>query len=247
MTLTPQITPEIAREFTTTGALRAALNLANPVLARSHTASETPAGVTIDLSREFARQLGVDVVFHGFDTPGAATAAIGAGEVDIGFLAVDPQRAETIHFTQPYVEIEGWYLVRESSPIRTLDDVDREGVRVVAGAGSAYELYLSRNLRHATVVKVPTVEEVVDAMLADPTLQVAAGVRQGIEADAARVGGVRVLPGRFMAIRQAMAMPRGRSAEAAHVLDAFIGDCMKSGFVEQALRRHGIEGATALR
>ena len=242
-----RIAPDVVREFASTGVLRAALNLANPVLARSKTSTDKPAGVTIDLSREFARQLGVEVAFLGFDTPGAAAAAIGSGEADIGFLAVDPQRAETIHFTQPYVEIEGCYLVRESSPIRTLDDVDREGVRVVAGAGSAYELYLSRHLRHAAVVKVPTVEEVVDAMLSDPATQVAAGVRQAVEADAKRVGGVRVLPGRFMAIHQAMAMPRGRSDDAKAALEAFIGECKASGFVAQALQRHGIEGATALR
>src|SRR6185369_5331194 len=144
--------------------------------------------------------------FLEFDTPGGSAAALASGEADIGFLAIDPKRAEGIHFTQPYVEIEGAYLVRGDSPLTRNEDVDHEGTRIVAGVGSAYALYLQRELKHASLVTVPTSEGVVDTFLADPTAHVAAGVRQQLEADAARVGGVRVLPGRFMVIEQAMAM-----------------------------------------
>ncbi|MDQ3273353.1 MAG: transporter substrate-binding domain-containing protein, partial [Pseudomonadota bacterium] len=188
---------DLATEFAPTGKLRASLNMGNPVLAHSHTAAEKPAGVTIDLSREFARELGVEVDFLQFDNAAKSVAALASGEADIGFMAIDPLRAETTHFTPAYVQIEGYYLVPESSPIQTNADVDRAGTRIVMGAGSAYGLYLTRNIRHAELVQVPTSEAVVDAMLKDG-LEVASGVKQGLEADARRVGGVRLLGERFM-------------------------------------------------
>jgi len=241
-----QINPSLAREFAPTGRLRAALNLGNPVLAHSRTAVERPAGVTIDLARRFAALLGVQAQLLQFDTAAKSGAAVAAGEADLGFMAIDPKRAEAIHFTSPYVQIEGCYLVREASPLQRNDEVDRAGTRVVVGEGSAYELFLSRHLQHASLVKVGTSEAVVDAFLQDAAIEVAAGVRQQLEADARRAGGVRLLPGRFMVIEQAMAMPRGRSAQAQELLESFIAGERASGFVRDALLRHGIEGATAL-
>lgn len=241
-----QIDPSLVRDFAPTGRLRAALNMGNPVLAHSRTAAERPAGVTIDLARRLAQLLGVQAELLQFETAAKSGAAVAAGEADIGFMAIDPKRAETIHFTTPYVQIEGCYLVREASPLQRNEEVDRAGTRVVVGDGSAYELFLSRHLQHANVVKVATSEAVVGAFLADPAIEVAAGVRQQLEADARRVGGVRLLPGRFMVIEQAMAMPRRRSGEAQALLESFIAEQRRSGFVREALRRHGIEGATAL-
>lgn len=229
-------------EFAPTGKLRASLNMGNPVLAHSHTANEKPAGVTIDLSREFARELGVAVDFLQFDTAAKSVAALASGEADIGFMAIDPLRAETTHFTPAYVQIEGYYLVPEGSPITTNADVDRAGTRIVMGAGSAYGLYLQRHIQHAELVQVPTSEAVVDAMLKGG-LEVAAGVKQGLEVDAQRVGGLRLLGERFMVINQAMAMPRARSAAAAAFLDDFVARMKRSGFVEASLARHAIAGA----
>jgi len=240
------IEPSVIREFTPTGRLRAALNLGNAVLAHSRTAAERPAGVTIDLARRFAALLGVEAHLLQFETAAASGAAVAAGEADIGFMAIDPKRAERIHFTSPYVQIEGCYLVRDGSPLRANEEVDRAGTRIVVGDGSAYQLFLSRTLQQATLIKVATSEAVVDAFLADSQAQAAAGVRQQLEADARRAGGVRLLPGRFMVIEQAMAMPRGRSAQARQVLESFIAGQRRSGFVREALQRHGIEGATAL-
>jgi polar amino acid transport system substrate-binding protein len=233
---------DLAKEFAPTGKLRASLNMGNPVLAHSHTAKEKPAGVTIDLAREFARELGVAVDFLQFDTAAKSVAALAGGEADIGFMAIDPLRAETTHFTPAYVQIEGYYLVRESSPIRTNAEVDRAGTRIVMGAGSAYGLYLQRNIQQATLVQVPTSEAVVDAMLKDG-LEVSAGVKQGLEADALRVGGLRLLGERFMVINQAMAMPKTRSAGAAAFLDDFVARMKSSGFVAASLARHAIVGA----
>jgi polar amino acid transport system substrate-binding protein len=137
--------------------------------------------------------------------------------------------------------IEGAYLVPQGSPIRNNAEVDRDGVRVVVGAGSAYDLYLSRELRHAQIVRAPTSPAVVDTMVAQK-VEVAAGVKQQLAADAKRVSGVRLLEGRFMVINQAMATPRGRAAGARYVAE-FVEEMKASGFVASALQRHGIEGA----
>ena len=138
---------ELSKEFAPTGTLRASLNMGNPVLARSNTSKETPAGVTIDLARAFARELGVDVEFLQFETAAQSVAALADGNADIGFMAIDPLRAETTHFTPAYVQIEGAYLVPADSPIRSNDEVDRAGISIVVGQGSAYGLYLGRNIK----------------------------------------------------------------------------------------------------
>jgi polar amino acid transport system substrate-binding protein len=232
----------LVAEFAPTGSLRASLNLGNPVLAHSRTASEKPAGVTIDLAREFAKELGVGVTFVEFDTAAKSVDALTRQQADVGFMAIDPLRAAGIHFTAAYVQIEGCYLVVDDSPILGNDDVDRAGVRVMVGAGSAYDLYLTRTLKNAEILRVPTSEGVVDAML-ERGVQVAAGVKQQLQSDVRRVAGVRLLDGRFMVIPQAMAMPKGRSANAMALLDDFVARMKAGGFVAGALARHGIEGA----
>ena len=238
----PQTSLTPVEEFTPTGLLRASLNLGNPVLAHSRTSPDKPAGVSIDLARQFAKELGVAIRFIEFDTAAKSVEALTTQEADIGFMAIDPLRATGIHFTPAYVQIEGCYLVADDSPILANDEVDRPGIRIVVGAGSAYELYLSRTLEHAELVKVPTSEGVVDVML-EKSLQVAAGVKQQLQADARRVAGMRLLDGRFMVINQAMAMPRGHSAAATALLDDFVARMKSTGFVADALARHGIEGA----
>lgn len=236
----------LVREIAPTGRLRAAINLGNPVLAHSRTSAERPAGVTIDLARALGAQLGVPVDLLPFDTPGGSWAAMAGGRADIGFLAVDPERAEMLRFTSPYVRIEGCYLVRENSPITTGAQVDVRGRRVVVGVRSAYGLFLARHLKQAQLLEVPTSEGVVDALAADPSLDVAAGVRQQMAADARRVPGMRLLPDAFMSIYQAMAMPRARAESAHALLEAFIATARGSGRVAAALASHGIEGAEAL-
>jgi polar amino acid transport system substrate-binding protein len=237
-----ELTRALVDEFAPTGTLRASLNLGNPVLAHSRTSPEKPAGVSIDLARQFAKELGASLSFLEFDTAAKSVEALTKQQADIGFMAIDPLRAAGIHFTSAYVQIEGCYLVTDDSPILDNDEVDRAGVRIVVGAGSAYELYLSRSLKHAELLKVATSEGVVDAML-EKSAQVAAGVKQQLQADAQRVAGMRLLDGRFMVINQAMAMPKGRSVAAMAWLDDFVTRMKSTGFVAAALARHGIEGA----
>ena len=229
-----------------TGPLRVVLNLGNPVLAHSRTASDKPAGVTIDLARQLAALLGRDVQFMQCESAGAAGLALAAGSADLGFMAVDPQRAETLHFTEPYARIEGCYVVREDSPLQHIDEVDAPGIHVVAGTGSAYGLFLGRHLKQARLVQVPTSEEVVDKMLTDPTLQVAAGVRQQLEADRQKHAGLRLLPGAFMVIQQAAAIPVGRAQPARDLVERFMREQRASGFISESLERHGMSGVTVL-
>jgi polar amino acid transport system substrate-binding protein len=232
----------IVQAFTPTGRLRASINLGNPILAGKDP-SGAPRGVSIDLARAFAQRLGVELELVVFDTAGKSVDAVAAEQADIGFFAIDPKRGEHIRFTPPYVLIEGCYLVRADSPLQSNEQVDRAGTRVVVGRGSAYDLFLSREIRQAQIVHAPSSPAVVQHFV-DSGAEVAAGVKQQLEQDAARLGGMRLLPGRFMVIRQAMGCPKSRGEEAAAALASFVEEMKASGFVAQALARHGIEGAS---
>jgi polar amino acid transport system substrate-binding protein len=226
--------------FASTGRLRASINVSNPILAARDGASAI--GVSVDLAREFARRLGVEPELVVFDGPAKAVEAVGSGRTDIGFFAIDPRRGEQVAFTAPYVLIEGSYIVRKDSPLQANEEVDRAGHRVVVGAGSAYDLFLTRELKHAAIERAPSSAAVVPQFLASGA-DAGAGIRQPLEAHAARDASLRVLPGRFMVIRQAMGCPRAFGDEALRFLAAFVEDMKASGFVAQALARHGIEGA----
>jgi polar amino acid transport system substrate-binding protein len=226
-----------------TGKLRASINLGNPVLANKDSATGQPVGVSVDLARAFAKLLNVDIELLVFDAALKSVDAVATEQADIGFFAIDPLRGESIAFTAPYVLINGNYLVPADSSIRSNDEVDRPGNRVAVGKGSAYDLYLTRELRHAQLVRVTTSQAVVDAFI-DQRLEVAAGVKQQLEADAARVPNVRLLPDSFMVIQQAMGLPRNRGEAAAAMLRQFVEDMKSSGFVARSLARHGIKGAS---
>jgi polar amino acid transport system substrate-binding protein len=232
--------PDAVAELGATGKLRAAINFGNPILA-SRDASGEPRGLSVELAREAGRRLGLPVELVLFNSAGNVVEAVKARQVDLAFVAIDPVRATDMEYTAPYVIIEGAYIVRNSSPLQRNDEVDRPGTRVVVGRGSAYDLYLTRELKSATLMRAPTSTEVTDMFLAQ-NMEVAAGVKQQLEADARRVGDVRLLPGRFMVIDQAMAVPKGRSA-AKSWLSEFIEEMKSSGFVARALKQHGIEGA----
>jgi polar amino acid transport system substrate-binding protein len=232
--------PETVAQLGASGKLRAAINFGNPILASRGPGGE-PQGVSVDLAREAARRLGLPIDLVTFNSAGNVVEAVKAKGVDLAFVAIDPVRAADMEYTAPYVIIEGAYLVRNASPLQRNEEVDRAGHRIVVGRGSAYDLYLTREIKAATLVRAPTSPAVTDLFLAQ-NLEVAAGVKQQLEADARRVGGVRLLPGRFMVIEQAMGVPKGRTAAQAW-LSAFIEEMKATGFVADALQRHRIEGA----
>lgn len=237
------VSEQILQALAPTGTLRASINLGNPILANADPATGQPYGVSVDLANELARRLGVPIRHVVFDAAGKAADALKQNIVDAGFVAIDPVRGEGIAFTSPYVLIEGCYLVRQDSPIIENAQVDAPGVRVAVGKGSAYDLYLSRELKHAEIVRAPTSPAVVDTFIAE-TLEVAAGVRQQLEADRMRFADLRLLPERFMVIRQAMATPKCRPAFAVDFLIQYVEEMKASGFVEEALARHAIQGAS---
>jgi polar amino acid transport system substrate-binding protein len=225
-----------------TGVLRASINLGNPILANWDRGNQRARGVSVDLANELARRLGAELQPVVFDAAGKSVAAVTGEEADVGFFAVDPLRGEGLLFTAPYILIEGAYLVREGSALRANEEVDAEGVRIMVGKGSAYDLYLTRELKRAAIVRANTSPAVVDEFIAQG-VEVAAGVRQQLAADAARLPGLRLLPGRFMVIQQAMGLPRSRGMEAANFLGGFVEEMKATGFVADAMARHGIEGA----
>jgi polar amino acid transport system substrate-binding protein len=229
--------PAAVSDLAPNGTLRAAINVGNAVLAaRPTTPGGEPTGVSVDLARELARRLGVPVQLIVFDAAGKVVEAGKTGGWDIAFVALDPARAAEIAQSPPYVQIEGAYLVRNESPLKGNDEVDRKGHRIVVGRNSAYDLYLTRALKQAEIVRTPTSATVVDVFMKE-NYEVAAGVKQQLENDARRTPGVRLLPGRFMVINQAMASQRGREAGARYLRD-FVEEMKASGFVAKAIERH---------
>lgn len=236
-----QPSPEVLRELAPSGTVRVAINYGNPVLAQKDAANQ-PKGISVDLARELGRWVGLPLSFVTFDGAGKVFAAAKENAWDVAFLARDPSRATEILFTAPYVIIEGTYLVPESSPFQKVEDLDRPGVRIAVGKGAAYDLYLSRALKHAELVRADTSAAAVDLFLAQK-LDAAAGVKNPLVEYARTHAGVRVIPGRFTAIEQAMGTPRKNSAGGRY-LHAFIEELKRSGFVASAIARSGQRDAT---
>jgi len=233
---------QASRHLAPAGKLRAAINLGNPILATKVAATGELRGVSVDLAHELARRLGVPLELLTYYAAGKVVEGVKTKEWDVAFVAIDPARAVDMSYTAPYLVIEGAYLVRDGSPITSNPAVDRQGVRIAVGKGSAYDLFLSRELKQARIVRAPTSPAVTDTMVAQG-LEVAAGVRQQLEADSKRIPGLHLLDGRFMVINQAMAIPKG-SDVGIRYLTEFVEEMKASGFVAQALTRHGIEGAS---
>jgi polar amino acid transport system substrate-binding protein len=236
------IDPSIVAAFTPAGSLRASINLGNPILANRDPVSGEPVGLSVDIARAFAERLEVALELVVVDSAGKSVKLVAEEYADIGFFAIDPLRGQAIDFTAPYVLIEGFYLVREDSPIKTNADVDQPHNRVAVGKGSAYDLFLSRELKVAQIVRAPTSPAVVQTFI-EQNLEVAAGVKQQLEADAMKTPGLRLLEQRFMVIQQAMGTPKSRGEAATATLCAFVEEMKASGFVADSMFRHGITGA----
>ncbi|WP_306325304.1 transporter substrate-binding domain-containing protein [Streptomyces venezuelae] len=233
MTITPD--PALIADLAPTGTLRASVNLGNPVLAQG--APEAPTGITVDLAREIGARLGVPVELLCFDAARKSFEAMADGRADLCFLAVDPAREKEVAFTAPYVVIEGVYAVPRDSALTSVDDVDAPGVRVGVKQGSAYDLFLSRSLAHATVVRG---EDGVDTFRAQG-LEAGAGIRQPMTAYVRENPDVRLIEGRFMEIGQAVGTTVTRAPETVAFLRAVVEELKANGFVADSLRRAGQE------
>jgi len=227
----------VVTELAPSGTLRAAINFGNGVLAQRDKATGEPRGVTVALARELGRRLGVPVALVAFEQAGKVFDALASGAWDIAFLAIDPARAAGIDFTAHYVVIEGNYLVPAPSPLGGVGDVDRAGVRIAVARDSAYDLYLTRTLKHAALVRAPDGVDALEMFLGEK-IDAAAGVKQPIVAFAASHPGLRVIEPRFMVIEQAMGTPKGRP-DGARYLRGFVEAMKASGFVAKALAASG--------
>lgn len=226
----------VLADLAPTGVLRVAINFGNPVLAQRDM-SGNPAGVSTQLAKALAGELNVAIDFVTFDAAGKVFAALTESTWDLAFLAIEPVRSAEIEFSHPYVIIEGTYLVHAASVYQSVAQLDHLGARLAVGKGAAYDLYLSRTLSAAELVRAPTSAAAVEWFL-EQGLEAAAGVRQPLEAFADKNEGYRVLADSFTEIRQAMAVPKGRKAGAEYVR-AFLDRKISSGFVLNALLASG--------
>jgi len=228
---------QVRAELAPSGTLRVAINYGNAVLAQKDPMSGAPRGVSADIAQEVSARLDLPIAFVTFDAAGKVFAALKDAAWDMAFLAIDPARATEIDFTPPYVIIEGSYMVPAGSPLRAVEDVDRAGVRIAVGQGSAYELYLSRTIEHAQIVRFPTGNEAI-AMFERDKLEAVAGVKSPLVRLAQTRPEWRVMDGRFMAIEQAIGTPKGRTHANAY-LRGLIEQLKRSGFVAERLARSG--------
>ena len=232
----------IRSDLAPTGRLRVGINYGNLVLATRDATSGDLGGVAVDLARELGDRAGLPVALVGYESAGQMVEGLRAGAWDVAFLAVDRARAGEIDFTAPYIEIEGTYLVPSGSPIREIADVDSDGIRIAVSANSAYDLFLARSLKNAELVRAPDPNAAFE-LIVGGKVNVVAGVKQFLLTKAERLPKSRVLDGRFMAIQQALGIPKGRNA-GANYLREFIEDVKASGLVMRAMERAGVRGVS---
>jgi len=231
---------DIIAELAPGGTLRAGINLANILLVTGSTPAGEPTGVSPDMARAIADRLGVAVSYVPFASPGEVADAVSADAWDIALIAADPQRAETIVFSAAYVEIEATYLVPAGSEIRSLEEVDRPGMRIAVSDRSAYDLYLTRRLKHAELHRAKGLAAAFD-LFVDQKLDALAGLRPALKANAKTLRGARVLDGRYTTVQQAIGTKPENTAAAAF-LQAFVSEATRSGLVTGLIERHGVDG-----
>jgi polar amino acid transport system substrate-binding protein len=231
---------KVRNELAPTGVLRAGINLSNFLLVTGRSDKGDPVGVAPDMAQAIADRLGVPAQLIPFKSPGELADQAGKDIWDIGLIGAEPQRAEKISFTAAYVEIEATYMVPAGSPIASIADVDRKGVRIAVSARSAYDLWLENNIRNATLVRVSGLDAAFQTFVADK-LDVLAGLRPGLLKDVEKAPGLKILEGKFTAVQQAVGTARPNSAGAAFLAD-FVEEAKKSGLVARLIERHKVKG-----
>jgi len=235
------VSPAVRSELAPTGKLRVGLNMSNFLLTATDAATGKPKGLAADMGMELGRRLGVPVELVPFPNPGAVADAAKTGAWDVGFIGAEPQRATEIDFTAAYVEIEATYLVPPGSPIKAIPDVDRPGIRIAISDRSAYDLYLTRHLKHAELIRARG-DDVFKRFLSDK-LDAMAGLRPGLVKNQEKLPGSRILDGNFTAVQQAAGAPKGRPAGAKYLRE-FIEDAKASGLVAKLIEKNNVRGLT---
>jgi polar amino acid transport system substrate-binding protein len=235
--------PVAARsELLPTGRFRVGINYGNFLLVTKDARSGEYRGIAVDLARELGRRLAVSIELVPFETAGKMADAVKAGAWDVAFLGNEPARANEIAFSPAYLEIEAGYLVPAGSPIRSIAEVDRDGVRIAVADKSAYDLYLSRSILHAKLLRTQGIDASYDLFVKDK-LEALSGLKPRLLMDAAKLPGSRVLDGRFTAVQQSIGTPRAREAGARY-LSEFVEEMKASGLVAGAIERHGVRGVS---
>lgn len=234
------MTDKARSELAPTGVLRAGINLSNFLLVTGRSANADPTGVAPDMAREIAAALGVPVTYVPFKTPGELGDQAGKNIWDIGLIGAEPQRAEKIAFSAAYVEIEATYMVPAGSPITSIADVDKKGVRIAVSARSAYDLWLVNNIKNATLVQVSGLDAAFQKFMSDK-LEVLAGLRPGLLKDVEKAPGLKILDGQFTAVQQAVGTAKA-NLEGAKFLADFVEKAKKSGLVAELIKRHNVKG-----
>lgn len=234
------MSPDILAQLAPTGVLRAGINMGNFLLVTGRSDNGDPEGVSPGMARAIADRLGVPVRYVAYPRPGELADAVGGDAWDIGLIGAEPQRAEKIAFTAAYAEIEATYLVPAGSPISSLAEVDRPGVRIAVTARAAYDLWLERNIRHATLLRTDSIDSAFRRFV-DEGLEVLAGLRPRLLTDAEALPGSRILDGQFTAVQQAIGTARGNTAGAAFLRD-FVEEAKASGLVASLIARHQVRG-----
>lgn len=234
------MSPDILAQLAPTGVLRAGINMGNFLLVTGRSDNGDPEGVSPGMARAIAGRLGVPVRYVAYPRPGELADAVGGDAWDIGLIGAEPQRAEKIAFTAAYAEIEATYLVPAGSPISSLAEVDRPGVRIAVTARAAYDLWLERNIRHATLLRTDSIDSAFKRFV-DEGLEVLAGLRPRLLTDAEALPGSRILDGQFTAVQQAIGTARGNTAGAAFLRD-FVEEAKASGLVASLIARHQVRG-----
>jgi polar amino acid transport system substrate-binding protein len=240
--MTTEMTPAIRSELAPSGKLRVGLNHGNFLLVTPGSSGTDPRGVASDVARELGRRVGVPVEFIKFDSAGKLGDGVKTGAWDVAFLGAEPQRAAEIAFTAAYLEIPSTYLVPAGSPIRSVDEVDRDGVRIAVAEQSAYGLYLSRTVKHARLVLTQGVDGSFDVFVSQK-LEALAGLKPRLLTDVQKLPGARILDGQFTGVQQAIGTPKSRTAAASY-LRAFVEDVKASGLVADAIAKNAVQGVT---
>ncbi len=224
------------------GRLRVGINFSNNLLTARDPVTRAPSGIALDLAHELGRRLGVPVEIVSYESAGALADSASTGAWEVGFLGAEPQRANQISFTAAYLEIEATYLVPSGSPLRTIADVDRDGVRVVTTAKAAYDLYLQRNLKHASLHHAATADAVFKMFVAEK-MDALAGLKPRLVTDRDNLPGSRIIEGRFTAVQQAVGTPKGHD-EGARYLREFVEEIKASGLVARTIEKNRVRGVS---
>ena len=238
------IDPATLKSFAPNGTLRVGINLGNPVLASEDAATKKLSGVTIDIANEIGKRINLPIQLIPYKSAGATVDSIKNGDLDLVFVAIDPMRGVDVSYTPAYIQIEGAYMVKSSSALKRNEEVDAAGTEIVVGKGSAYDLFLTREIKNATLLRAANSQSVIDDFMLGKG-NVAAGVKQQLESDAKRYEGLRMLPGRFMVINQAIGVAKARPdfEKTTTYLSEVITQLKQSGFIANSLQRHHIQGA----